>query len=497
MKKTLLLFLLPQFTCILFAQTPELVIQSGHTAWIQDFTVSPDHKYMATASADMTVKLWDMRSKKEIRTFRGHKDWVSKVVFSHDNKMIASGDAGGFVFLWDVSTGKLLDTFNHYSKIRTIAFSDDDSRIATFGDYRLFNTRDLKSRALLTFYKMTEQGLKVQFIPGSNNIVSYIASDTTYNMWDIKGDSVLKYISYRNGRVSDFALSRNGQYVISAVIADSGIRIFDLKNWKSYKKLNSYNHYPEHIVLGDDDSTMYTSSNFSIKDTSYIEVKKWNFQSGKCLDSTVTKTESYYTPKIEFSPGTNELLFLYRSARLATIETQPLHFGTVLKSGSTIINIVVEREPGKFMLIGEDGPIKELSVTDNSYRIIHQSEGRDHISSFTPLVNSTDAVIKLSSDSQLYKFNTQSFEKKPVIKDSATIRSFVMSPDQKTVAYYTTTARNGLFINHSEIVVKNFANDSLLFRKPILTYLLTSYGLIDEGKIVADQSKLDTITLTS
>ena len=139
MKKTLLLsYLLTLFTCLSFAQTPELVIQSGHTAWIQDFTVSPDHKYMATASADMTVKLWDMRSKKEIRTFRGHKDWVSKVVFSHDNKMIASGDAGGFVFLWEVSTGKLLDTFNHYSNIRTIAFSDDDSRMATFGDYRLF-----------------------------------------------------------------------------------------------------------------------------------------------------------------------------------------------------------------------------------------------------------------------------------------------------------------------------------------------------------------------
>lgn len=40
---------------------------------------------------DNTIRLWNVRSEKEIRKLRGHDDGVTSVVFSPDSELLASG----------------------------------------------------------------------------------------------------------------------------------------------------------------------------------------------------------------------------------------------------------------------------------------------------------------------------------------------------------------------------------------------------------------------
>jgi RNA polymerase sigma factor (sigma-70 family) len=95
---------------------------------------SPDGKTLASAEGQAkAVKLWDVASGKELKSFEGHTKWVIDVAFSPDGKTLAS--AGGEVKLWDVETGKQRAVFNlpTTNGRHSLAFSPDGKLLAMGG----------------------------------------------------------------------------------------------------------------------------------------------------------------------------------------------------------------------------------------------------------------------------------------------------------------------------------------------------------------------------
>src|SRR5262249_54127509 len=56
----------------------------GHSEGITGLAFCPDGQRLASASADRTVKIWDIQNGKELRTLHGHAQWVNRVAFSPD-----------------------------------------------------------------------------------------------------------------------------------------------------------------------------------------------------------------------------------------------------------------------------------------------------------------------------------------------------------------------------------------------------------------------------
>jgi katanin p80 WD40 repeat-containing subunit B1 len=57
----------------------------------------PFGDYLATGSLDTNVKVWDLRGKDCIRTFKGHTKGINHLSFSPDGRWIASGSEDGTV----------------------------------------------------------------------------------------------------------------------------------------------------------------------------------------------------------------------------------------------------------------------------------------------------------------------------------------------------------------------------------------------------------------
>ena len=90
------------------AQNLETVIQKGHELAVLTVAVSPDSNYVATGSRDKTVKLWELSTGREVRSFLGHSASVNQLDFSSDGKYLISANGDATAIIWEVATGKEL-----------------------------------------------------------------------------------------------------------------------------------------------------------------------------------------------------------------------------------------------------------------------------------------------------------------------------------------------------------------------------------------------------
>ncbi|MCY1011925.1 caspase family protein [Nannocystis pusilla] len=127
----------------------------GHSLAVLGADFSRDGNVLATASADRTTKLWDMRSGSLMTTLAGHAAEVDSVAFSHDDRYVATASYDLTVKVWDLATkaevativtigadGYVIETPDHYYTASRQGFESVSFRLGeTVVPVELFDLR--------------------------------------------------------------------------------------------------------------------------------------------------------------------------------------------------------------------------------------------------------------------------------------------------------------------------------------------------------------------
>jgi WD40 repeat protein len=247
---------------------------SGHSDKVFAVASSGNSAYVASASMDRTIKLWDVRSGQEVAAFSMNEEngiafspdgrllasvhalWdvesrqmvhtlergspiPGPVAFSPDGSLFAVALANQAIKLWDVASGQVLRTFDRQvdNLARSIAFSPDGALLAAGGNGGTVRLWDVASGHIAaTLEHGNESHVHgVAFSP-DGSVLASASTDYTVRLWDVASGQVLHTLRHRNG-LYDVAFSPDGTIVASAG-CDRTVKLWDASNGRLVRSLS-------------------------------------------------------------------------------------------------------------------------------------------------------------------------------------------------------------------------------------------------------------------
>jgi WD40 repeat protein len=160
-----------------------------HRGRVNGSVFSPDGQRILTVSDDGTAKLWNVGTWQLERTLSGHTGPVLHGAFSHDGSQVVTSSADKTARVWDAATGNERFVLRGHSlAVMQAAFSTDDHRLVTGSDDNTAIVWDLQQNppaAVYTLKGHTAGISSVAFLPdpASTRILTG-SKDYTAIVWD-------------------------------------------------------------------------------------------------------------------------------------------------------------------------------------------------------------------------------------------------------------------------------------------------------------------------
>ena len=183
---------------------------------------------LASASADNTVKLWDVETNANIATLEGHEGRINAVAFSPDGTLLAAAGGNGTLRVWDIESGQKKAALKGHEWVASVAFSPDGTLLAASGGDVTVRLWDVETNAnIATLEGHTEFVDAVAFSPDGTLLASG-SWDNTIKLWDVATNTNIAALEGHTNGVVSIAFSPNGTLLASASV-DNTVKLWDVE----------------------------------------------------------------------------------------------------------------------------------------------------------------------------------------------------------------------------------------------------------------------------
>lgn len=231
----------------------------GHSGFVWAVDFSPDCKLVASASDDMTVRLWNTARGLSQSILQGHTDAVNAVAFSPEGTLLASASRDRTIRLWDVTTGKVhKKLMGRSDNVATIVFSPDGKRLASAFRDRTVRVYDVANGVTHITIKDCRDVIIALCFSIDGKLLTSASEDETVRVWNVATGLIRKTVEGHGG-AARVTFSSDGNMIASA-LTDKTIRLWDATTGTTRYKLKGHSSAIRALAFSSDGKKLASAS---------------------------------------------------------------------------------------------------------------------------------------------------------------------------------------------------------------------------------------------
>jgi len=231
----------------------------GHTGDLRAVAISAEGTWLASASHDATVRIWDTATGTQ-RTVLRHPRRVHGLVLAPDGTWLAT-TSFGTVRIWDMVTGKQRYVFTAGSgRVYSVAIAPDSTWLVASsmsGDARIWDAATGTQRAVLTGHA---HSVYAATIAPDGTWIATAGHDKTARIWDAATGAARAVLTGHTSEVVGVSISPDGTWLATASY-DKTARIWDAATGAARAVLTGHSDEVMQLSISPDGTWLATTSN--------------------------------------------------------------------------------------------------------------------------------------------------------------------------------------------------------------------------------------------